>query len=131
MQRPPLVLIADDEPEFRQIISAKLKQGGYWVAEAKDGKEAIEKAFTLHPDLIIMDINMPNENGTEAVLDMRNDPATKDTKIIFFSSLKDPWPGLKRDRPHVAQMIGAADFIDKSADLETNFKKIQELLKRS
>lgn len=130
MQRPPLVLIVDDEPEFREIMSAKLKDRGYWVAEASDGTEAVRKAQALKPGLIIMDINMPNEGGTEAVLDLKNDPATKDAKIIFLSSMKQPWPGLKggKDRPEIARFLGAADFIDKEDDVEVNVRKIESLL---
>lgn len=132
MQRPPLVLIVDDEPEFREIMSAKLKDRGYWVAEASDGIEAIRKAQALKPSLIIMDINMPNEGGTEAVLDLKNDPATKDAKIVFLSSMKKPWPGLKggSERPEIAHFLGVTDFIDKTEDIEVNIQKIEALLKQ-
>lgn len=128
MHNPPLILIADDEPDSREILAAKLKQEGYWVAEAKDGQEAVEKALALKPDLIVMDINMPNENGTEAVLDIRENSETKNTKIVFLSNLKNPWPGLKDSHPVAAKELGASDFIDKGGDLNQAVATIKKLL---
>lgn len=128
MHNPPLILIADDSPDFQEIVSAKLKASGFWVAIAKDGKEAVERATTLHPDLIIMDINMPNENGTEAVLDITRNPDTKDIKIVFFTSLIDPWPAIKGKNEKLAEELGAAQFLNKSEDLDAMVKKIKELL---
>lgn len=129
MDHPPLILIADDEAEFREIISAKLTDKGYWVAEAKDGKEAVAKARALHPACILMDINMPNENGTEAVLDITQDPDLKNIPIAFFTSSKDPWPGLKRDHPEAAHILGASEFIEKSRDIDDVYAVIERLIK--
>ncbi len=116
MRDAPLILIADDDAGFQEIVSTKLKRSGFLVAEAHDGKEAVEKTKNLKPDLILMDLNMPGESGTEAVLDIKKDPETKDVKIVFLTSQADPWPALKTDAPHVAHAIGAADFINKSED---------------
>ncbi len=128
MHNPPLVLIADDNSDFREILSTKLKQSGFWVAEAKDGAEAVLKAQSLQPDLIVMDIQMPNENGTEAVLDLKRNPVTKDTKIVFFTSLENPWPGIKAKNEKFAEELGAAQFINKADDLDQMAKKIQEII---
>ena len=97
MKNPPLILIADDDSDFKEILSAKLLQAGYEIAEADDGQQAIQKAKSLVPDLIIMDIQMPNVNGTEAMLELKHTEETKDVKIIFFSSLSYPWPGVKKE----------------------------------
>lgn len=128
MDHPPLILIADDEAEFREILSAKLMDKGYWVAEAKDGNEAVAKARALHPACILMDINMPNENGTEAVLDIKQDPELKNVPIAFFTNMKDPWPGLKRDHPKTAQALGASEFIEKSRDIDDVCAVIKRLI---
>ncbi|MEK7612094.1 MAG: response regulator [Patescibacteria group bacterium] len=129
MHNPPVILIADDDPGFQEIVGTKLKRNGFAVAEAHDGKEAVEKAKNLHPDLIVMDINMPNENGTEAVLDMKANPETRDIKIVFFTSEEDPWPGLKGERQHSAVDLGAQDFIRKNDDLDVMVEKIKSFLK--
>ena len=130
MHKPPLILIADDEPEFLGILAAKLTGAGFWVAEAKDGSEAVAKAVTLQPDLIVLDVNMPTENGTEAVLDIQNNPATKNARIVFLSSMKAPWPGLKRERKEGAHELGALDFIDKTSDLDDAIAKIRRILEQ-
>ena len=129
MHKPPVILIADDDLGFQEIVGMKLKRTGFIVAEAHDGKEAVEKAVNLCPDLIVMDINMPNENGTEAVLDIKCNDATKDIKIVFFSSEEDPWPGLKGEKSHSAIDIGAKDFIRKNDDLDVMVEKIKLFLK--
>ena len=129
MKNPPLILIADDNADFREILSAKLLASGYQSAEAKDGGEAITKAKSLIPDLIIMDIQMPNVNGTEAVVEIKSIPETKDVKIIFFSSMIYPWPGVKDPNPETAKALGAVTFLKKSEDLNVIVKKVKELLK--
>lgn len=128
MKNPPLILIADDDKDFKEILSAKLLAAGYQIAEAADGAEAITKAKSLIPDLIIMDIQMPNVNGTEAVLDIRQDPQLKDTKVVFFSSLIYPWPGAKEDNPSFAKELGAVTFLKKSDELDKIIATIKDLL---
>ena len=128
MRSQPLILITDDDVGFQEIVGTKLKRSGFLVAEAHDGTEAVEKAANLHPDLILMDINMPGENGTEAVLDLENNPETKDIKILFLTSQNDPWPAAKGGPKGLAREIGASDFINKSEDLERVVEKVREFL---
>lgn len=127
MRQPPLILIADDDADFREIVFTKLKDSGFAAAVAKDGKDAIEKAKTLLPDLILMDIKMPEENGTEAVIDLKNSPAGKNLKIIFFTNLDIPWPGIK-DEEKLARELGAVAFLRKAIDLDELVNKINEAL---
>ncbi len=128
MRSQPLILITDDDVGFQEIVGAKLKRSGFLVAEAHDGREGAEKAANLHPDLILMDINMPGENGTEAVLDIIANPETKNTKVVFLTSQTDPWPAFKTAAPKVAAELGAADFINKSEDLERVVEKVRKFL---
>lgn len=124
----PVVLIADDDPDFKEVLSAKFLKEGYTLAEASDGKEAIEKAKSLVPDLIVMDIQMPNVNGTEAVLELKQFPATKDVKIVFFTNLLYPWPGAKSQNEEVAKALGAVTFLKKSDNLDSIVAKVKELI---
>ena len=128
MRTTPLVLIADDDADFKEILSAKLLASGYQIAEASDGAEAITKAKSLVPDLIIMDIQMPNVNGTEAVLELKHNPATKDVKIAFFSSLIYPWPGVKEKNDQFAQELGAVTFLKKGDELDKIIGTIKGML---
>jgi|SRR3989344_3755900 len=128
MHTPPLILIADDDADFKEVLSAKLLKNNFTIAEAIDGEEAITKAKSILPDLIVMDIKMPGLNGTEAVLELKNNQETKDIKIVFFTNLLYPWPGVKAENEKIAKELGALTFLQKSDDLDTIVKKIQELL---
>ena len=130
MRDAPVILIADDDVGFQEIVATTLKRNGFLVAEAHDGKEAVEKAVNLKPDLIIMDLNMPGENGTEAILDIEQNPETKDMKIIFLTSETDPWPALKGEAKDVAKEIGAREFLNKADDLSKIVERVKELLKQ-
>lgn len=131
MRTQPLVLLADDNADFKEVISAKLVQIGYEIAEASDGGQAIEMAKALKPDLIVMDIDMPHVNGTEAVLDIKNTPETAQIPIVFFSSLEHPWPGnVTEDKSQFAQSIGAVTFLKKSDDLSLIIATIKKLVEQ-
>ena len=129
MRNQPLILLADDSAEFKEILSAKLTAAGFEIAEASDGEQAVAMAKELKPDLVVMDIDMPHVNGTEAVLDIRNNPDTKDVPIVFFSNMETPWPGLAHeDKAAVAKTIGAATFLKKGDDLDKIVATIKSLV---
>jgi len=82
----PLVLVADDEPYAQMLLQRILEREGYRVETANDGRIAIEKAQTLNPELILMDIQMPDINGFEAVGLLRNDTRTSRIPIIVVTA---------------------------------------------
>ena len=99
------ILIADDEPDILEIIQYKLQNEGYEVATAKNGNEAIDKAKSFNPDLIILDIMMPGKNGIEVCNILRTQPAFNDTLIVFLTALSDEGTEVK------GLETGADDFI--------------------
>jgi two-component system alkaline phosphatase synthesis response regulator PhoP len=121
---PGKILIVDDEPDIVEFISYNLKNKGYLIATANDGVEAIRKAKDFRPDLILMDIMMPNKDGLEAVKELRVLPEFEDTAIIFLTALNDEKyeiEGLK---------IGADDFISKPIKPELLATRIGATLRR-
>lgn len=129
MREKPLILVTDDEANFREIIPAKLKAVGYDVRTAESGSVAQRLAEELLPDLILMDVNMPGQNGTETALAIKANPKTKDIKIAFLTSLKDPWPGFLADSNQaVARELGAEQYFNKDADLNDIVAKVRALL---
>lgn len=124
------ILIVDDEKNFLEIMSTKLKSAGYDTATAKNGKEAVEQARAFVPDLILMDIYMPDESGTDIALSIKQDPKTRDMRIAFLTSLKDPWPAMAGEKDKIARELGMEDFIQKTDDLDVIAKKVGELLSR-
>ena len=129
MREKPLILIVDDEPDFIEILSTKLAGSEVDLVAAHNGKEGVDAAKKLHPDLILMDVHMPGETGTDAALEIKQNPATRDIKVAFLSNMKDPWPQTEAPRDSLAKGMGMEDFIDKTADLETIVARIKTMLK--
>lgn len=129
MREKPLILVVDDEHDLLEIMSTKLAVSGFDPVVAYNAKEGVDAAKKLHPDLILMDINMPGgETGTDAALEIKQDPLTKDIRIAFLSSLKDPWPRTAGDRDGLAKELGMVEFIDKTADLNEVVARVRGLL---
>jgi two-component system, OmpR family, alkaline phosphatase synthesis response regulator PhoP len=128
MREHPLILIVDDEKDLLEIMSENLRGAGFDPVVAHNGKEAVDAAKKLHPDLILMDIKMPGETGTDAALTIKQDPSLKDIKIAFLSSMRDPWPTTSADRDKLTKELGMEDFIDKTLDLPTTVARVKEIL---
>lgn len=121
---PKKILIADDEPDILEIISYNLSREGYQVTTAKDGDEALAKAKTIKPELIILDIMMPKKNGVEVCELLRAKPAFKDTLIIFLTALSD-------ESSHVKGLeTGADDYISKPISPKVLLSKVNALFRR-
>jgi len=81
------ILVIDDDIISQNMLRSTLAQAGYSVTVASDGYEGIKKASEQLPDLIILDIMMPEMDGGEFAIILKNDPTTKDIPVIFLSSL--------------------------------------------
>lgn len=80
------VLVVDDSEVLRKIVGFNLSKEGFTVEEAKDGVEALEKMKSQKPDLVILDIMMPNLNGFEVLRRMRSDPETSGIPVIMLTA---------------------------------------------
>lgn len=83
----PLILVVDDEAGFLEIMQAKLESQGFQVITAADGNEAIIKAKSEKPAMILMDIELPNKDGVTATAELATDPNTKSIPVIFVTNL--------------------------------------------
>jgi CheY-like chemotaxis protein len=86
----PLLLLVDDNEANRLTLSSYLGAKGYRLEIAKTGREAVSMAQQHHPDLILMDIQMPDMDGLEAAQQIRADPALATTKIVALTALAMP-----------------------------------------
>jgi two-component system, OmpR family, alkaline phosphatase synthesis response regulator PhoP len=121
---PKKILIADDEPDILEIVGYNLSREGYQVTTAKDGDEALAKAKTVKPELIILDIMMPKKNGVEVCELLRAKPAFKDTLIIFLTALSD-------ESSHVKGLeTGADDYVSKPISPKVLLSKVNALFRR-
>src|SRR5215472_5501888 len=101
------VVIADDCAEFRRVFRSTLQAKGFHiVAEASDGLEAVARATELQPDLVLLDIHMPNLNGLDAAVQIRS--MAPKSRILFVSLNTDP------DIVQSAMRDGAAGYLWKS-----------------
>jgi chemosensory pili system protein ChpA (sensor histidine kinase/response regulator) len=83
------ILVVDDEPDLVAVLSSILVSEGYEVHAAHDGREAIERAGELRPDLVILDYTMPGLNGAAVGDALRADRRTRGIKILMSSSLSE------------------------------------------
>ncbi|MCX7149782.1 MAG: response regulator [Rhodocyclales bacterium] len=80
------ILVVDDSPTERHLLSQLLLSGGYEVSTAESGEEGIERAKQIKPDLILMDVVMPGTNGFQATRALAKDEATKGIPIIICTT---------------------------------------------
>lgn len=83
------ILIVEDDADLRDALTTALEASEFRVSTATDGVEGYTKALKKHPDVILLDILMPNMNGHEALDKIRNDPWGKNAKVIFLTSFSD------------------------------------------
>jgi len=81
------ILIVDDEPDVLKVLNKRLTQAGYEVIEAQSGKDAIIEAQNQQPDIIILDIIMPDMDGARTAEALKNDPLTSRIPVIFLTCL--------------------------------------------
>jgi CheY-like chemotaxis protein len=81
----PLILVVDDYQDAREMYSEYLQYSGFRVAEARNGNEALEQAFALKPDLILMDLSLPGMDGWEATRRLKADAATRHIPIVALT----------------------------------------------
>jgi two-component system cell cycle response regulator DivK len=83
--KPPLILVVDDYQDAREMYAEYLQFSGFRVAEARNGNEAVEKAFALKPDLILMDLSLPGMDGWEATRRLKADDATRRIPVVALT----------------------------------------------
>jgi twitching motility two-component system response regulator PilH len=115
------VLVVDDSPTDRQHLTDILSKGGYSVATAASAEEGISKAKASKPDLVLMDVVMPGQNGYQATRELSKDDATKAIPVILCTSKNqetDKVWGMRQ---------GAKDYVTKPVNGAELLKKISAL----
>lgn len=116
------VLIADDEPNIVMTLDYALQKSGFRVFIARNGNEALEIAFREIPDLILMDIMMPDMDGYETFEKMKENEKLKKSKLIFLSAKN------KQSDIEKGLEMGADDYITKPFSVKKVVKTITEKL---
>jgi CheY-like chemotaxis protein len=84
-EQEPLILVVDDYEDAREMYAEYLRFCGFRVAEARNGNEALEQAFSLMPDLILMDLSLPGMDGWEATRQLKSDPRTQRIPVVALT----------------------------------------------
>lgn len=118
------ILLVDDEQDILEFLSYNLKKEGYDVHTANNGKEAIKVAQKIHPDLIILDVMMPDADGIETCRELRAIPELKNVMIAFLTARNE-------DYSQIAGFeVGADDYINKPIKPRVLISRIAALLRR-
>ncbi|PMB24787.1 PAS domain S-box protein [Fischerella thermalis] len=113
------ILVVDDDANIRELLRQHLETEGYNVREAKDGMDAIQQIKTTHPDLILLDVMMPQINGFDVAAVLKNDPQTADIPIIILSIVENKERGYH---------IGIDRYLTKPIHTEKLINEIGSLL---
>lgn len=115
------ILIVDDDDSIRSLLNQELGDAGYSITEARNGKEALNAVRNQRPDLIILDIMMPEMNGFDVAAVLKNDPQTMDIPIIVLSVVQDKTRGFR---------IGVDRYLTKPIDTGLLFTEVGNLLEQ-
>ena len=118
------VLVVDDDPDIVEILKYNLKNSGYSVKSAGNGLEAIKKAKKFIPDIILMDVMMPEMSGIEACEEIKNIDQLSQAIIIFLSARSEDYTQIS------AYDAGADDYISKPVKPKILLKKISNIAKK-
>lgn len=118
------VLIVDDEPDALELVKVNLTNAGFFVATAEDGEEALKKARSLNPDLILLDVMLPLVDGLEVCKILRRDDATRDIPIIMLTA-----KAAEIDRV-LGLELGADDYVTKPFSPRELVLRVKALLRR-
>ena len=118
------VLIVDDERDLRALVDFNLRQAGYATAQASTGAEALARARSLRPRVIVLDLNLPDVSGMDVCRLLRADPATRDLPILMLTAR-----GAEADRVQGLE-LGADDYLSKPFSVRELVLRVESVARR-
>ncbi len=119
--RQPRILVVDDEANIRDLLTQEFTEAGYQVRTAVNGREAVRSVRAERPDLVVLDVMMPEMNGFDVAAVLKNDPATMDIPIVILSIVQD------RDRGY---RLGVDRYLTKPIDTDLLFREVGALIEQ-
>jgi DNA-binding response OmpR family regulator len=116
------ILVVEDDPELAELLSFNLKKAGFSVGTAGDGVEALKKVRSLQPDLILLDLMLPELDGFAVCEVLRSAPQTLAVPIIMVSALSGQLTRLN------GLAMGANEYITKPFNLKDLLSRVEDLL---
>jgi len=118
-ERQRTILVVDDEASIRELLDQELTAAGYLVHQAKDGRAALAMIKSQLPDLVILDVKMPEISGFDVAAVLKNDPRTMGVPIIILSIVEDQERGFK---------LGVDRYLTKPFETEDLLKEVESVL---
>lgn len=119
--KAPLILVVDDEPQIRTLLRATLMRNGYRVVEASNAREALNARTIDRPDLILLDLGLPDRDGLEVVEALRGEPACR---LIVLSARE------QTEQKVAALDLGADDYVTKPFDTQELLARVRSSLRQ-
>ncbi len=126
MSEPKTILVVDDEPDVLTYLGTFFKDNGFNVVQASTGAEAYAQAKKHLPDLVTLDITMPEQSGVKAYKQLREDDATKNIPVIIITGYEDP--NFKKFIHTRRTIVEPDGFFEKPIDRDLVLAKVKELL---
>ena len=124
VDQPIKVLLVDDEPDILEFLHYNLSRNGFDTIQASNGKDAIRLADQEEPDLILLDIMMPDMDGVETCYEMRKNPKLKNTLVAFLTARSEEYSEI------AGLEAGADDYIQKPIRPRLLLSRIKALMRR-
>ncbi|CAG0979282.1 Alkaline phosphatase synthesis transcriptional regulatory protein PhoP [Phycisphaerales bacterium] len=119
------ILVVDDETDLVELLSYNLKKAGYQVSAAFSGRQALERVATELPDLVVLDVMLPELSGTEVAGRLRSNPATANLPIVMLTAKGEDVDQI------VGLAVGADDYIPKPFAMKVLMARIEAVLRRA
>jgi DNA-binding response OmpR family regulator len=120
----PVILIVEDEVDAANLLQHRLQKRGYRTHAVDNGLDALNSAFEIKPDLIILDLMLPKLHGFEVCRMLKYSPITRHIPVVMLTALED------RESKVTGLRLGADDYLTKPYDLAELLARLEALLKR-
>ena len=127
---PKKILLIDDDPDLVKAVTMILESKKYLVAAAYGGLEGLRKAKTENPDLIVLDVMMPDKDGYSVCKELKADPGLSKIPVLLLTAVVSHIP-TTRFTQQMGLETEADDYLDKPVEPDILVKRIETLLKRS
>jgi CheY-like chemotaxis protein len=120
-EHEPRILVVDDDAHIRELLNQEFSDAGYHVELATNGREALAAIRRDRPDLVVLDVMMPEMNGFDVAAVLKNDPQTMDLPIVILSIVQDKERGFR---------LGVDRYLTKPIDTDLLFQEVNALLEQ-
>lgn len=122
----PRILSIEDDVDLQQVFSYVLTKKGWPVTFAYDGKDGLQKALDLKPDLILLDMMLPGLNGLEVIKALKENEPTRGIPVIVMTA----YPGDEQFLKSTLLAMGAVEYLAKPVHVDTLLETVERLLPR-